>query len=836
MRDLIKIIFTSRLMQHRVQYALILVSVVLGVTSFSAIKFVNTSLLSHFRKSVDSVTAQGMIPIWSISGSVPADLYSKIKSVDGVESVVPVHEQQFLHLETDLPVKVVSLDLIELSYTLRSKNQTDASVDENLGDKMQAALTQNRILLASRRVVEKLGETKNISLYHSGKKFEFEIIEVNHLPDDSGLVLYSDISHSHEFNDNPQSITRFEVEVDSQERERTLQDIKRIVPESISVGASADRYQQGVKLVESFQINLLSLSLVSLLVGFFIILLSVSLGFHQRLRELSLLLALGVTKLQIGVVLFLESLILGGLGGVIGIPLGLLLSRLMIVEASKNVSRLYFAIVADVVPEWIDVVMGIGVGMVATMMATVFVLVRLSEVNPNLFFKKDLEEVDFTAGKFKIAAFGGVCLLLAAICHGLTSFERSYLSFVTCFFFVLAVVGLLPTLLSLYFSIIAKFTRGFLVHTMANFDKYLFRYAQVLSALVIAFALVFSILHMTASFRQSLLVWVDGQFRADMYISNVDAHYRPYESFLPERMMVLASEDQRIERYYTITRQRASFRDRFPVLTVTDTKQFLDLFFSEDLLQVSKTNLPIAASENFMIRHDLNIGSEIKIELNSKTAALQIVSTFKDFTNEDGQLVLDAKHTSVLGLVAAKPQLMHIYLKEDADLDVTIEDFKNKLSGFELKILSHGTLRELIIEVLDQTFVLADALKWISLIVALVGLVINMLLMTDIRTVFFSMLRVLGLNQTQTLVLLLIENGIVIAFALLAGYIVSFGLVYILVYGIQKYYFSWVLSLAFEHSALGFLAAGLVVLSVVLSMIFSRRIHRIPLGVGVRYE
>lgn len=818
------------------QYALILISVILGVASFSAIKFVNTSLLSHFRKSVDSVTTQGMIPIWSVFGVVPVDLYSKIKSVDGVQGVVPILEQQFLHLATDLPVKVVSLDLIELGYALRSQDQNDASVDEDIGNIIQAALTRSHVLLASRRVVDKLGGAGSVALYQSGKKFVFELLEVNHLVEDTGLVLYSDISQAPQLIDNPQSITRFEAMIDSQVREQVLDDIKSVVPDSVTVGANTDRYQQGAKLVESFQINLLSLSLVSLLVGFFIILLSVSLGFHQRLRELSLLLALGVTKIQIAAVLFLESLILGGLGGVLGIPLGLLLSRLMIVEASKNVSRLYFAVVADVVPEWLDVAMGVGVGVVATMMATVFVLVRLTEVSPNLFFKKDIEEVDFAVGKFKIAAFGVLFLLLSGLCHAFTSFERPYLSFVTCFFFVLAVVGLLPMLLSVYFKGIAKFTRGFLVHTMANFDKYLFRYAQVLSALVIAFALVFSILHMTASFRKSLLVWVDGQFRADIYISNVDAHYRPYESVLPETLMSVVREDQRVKQYYTITRQRITYRDRSPVLTVTDTKQFLDQFFSEELIRISGLGVPVAASENFMIRHDLKIGSEIKVALNARTVALQIVSIFKDFTNEDGQLVLDAKHASALGWQRLQPQLMHIYLKEGINVETTIEDFKNQLSGYELKILSHGTLRELIIEVLDQTFVLADALKWISLIVALVGLVINMLLMTDIRTVFFSMLRVLGLNRTQTLVLLLIENCIVIAFALLAGYVVSFGLVYILVYGIQKYYFSWVLSLAFEHSALGFLVAGLIVLSLILSMIFSRRIHRIPLGVGVRYE
>ncbi len=80
-------------------------------------------------------------------------------------------------------------------------------------------------------------------------------------------------------------------------------------------------------MVRSFQLGLNLGSGVALLVGVFLVYNTIAISVVQRRREIGTLRALGATRLRIRALFTLEALVLGGLGTVLGLPLGVLVGR-----------------------------------------------------------------------------------------------------------------------------------------------------------------------------------------------------------------------------------------------------------------------------------------------------------------------------------------------------------------------------------------------------------------------------------------------------------------------------------------------------------------------------
>ena len=80
-------------------------------------------------------------------------------------------------------------------------------------------------------------------------------------------------------------------------------------------------------LLAAFRLNLTALSLVSLLVGGFLVYASVRASLARRREELGVLRAIGATRAQVLRLVLAEAALLGAAGTAVGIPLGWLAAR-----------------------------------------------------------------------------------------------------------------------------------------------------------------------------------------------------------------------------------------------------------------------------------------------------------------------------------------------------------------------------------------------------------------------------------------------------------------------------------------------------------------------------
>ena len=126
--------------------------------------------------------------------------------------------------------------------------------------------------------------------------------------------------------------------VDRLEAER---EINRVLPPDITAFSPETSGMNMTGLVSSFQLNITALSLISLLVGMFLIYNTIFISYIRKRRQIGILRALGVTRKGIFWIFTTESLFYGVVGGFLGVWLGYALSYFTVDSMATTVNMLY---------------------------------------------------------------------------------------------------------------------------------------------------------------------------------------------------------------------------------------------------------------------------------------------------------------------------------------------------------------------------------------------------------------------------------------------------------------------------------------------------------------
>ena len=117
--------------------------------------------------------------------------------------------------------------------------------------------------------------------------------------------------------------------------------LRQELPPGTVVQAPDRRNRQITRMLGAFQLNLTALSLVSLLVGMFLIYNTVSASVVRRRNEIGVLRALGLSRWQVQGLFLGEALVLGVAGAALGILLGVVLAGQLVGVVSQTITSLY---------------------------------------------------------------------------------------------------------------------------------------------------------------------------------------------------------------------------------------------------------------------------------------------------------------------------------------------------------------------------------------------------------------------------------------------------------------------------------------------------------------
>ena len=155
----------------------------------------------------------------------------------------------------------------------------------------------------------------------------------------------ADISTAQELLGKVGRLSRIDLQVpEGAEGEAALSRIRKILPPEAEILPAGVRSNALEQMTRAFSLNLRALSLLTLVVGMFLVYNTMTLMVLQRRELMGTLRALGVTRRELFAQVLAEAAALGAAGTALGLPLGYVLGKFLLGMFTRSIGDLYFSL------------------------------------------------------------------------------------------------------------------------------------------------------------------------------------------------------------------------------------------------------------------------------------------------------------------------------------------------------------------------------------------------------------------------------------------------------------------------------------------------------------
>ncbi len=369
--------------------ALVVWGIANGVTLIVAMSVINASVLNSLRGTIEAIAGPAALEVTLGIGEIgfPESTVDTVRAIPDVVAAVPLVRGTVAFADTpELPLELFGVDLTTEEalgrYPIRLGTER-REVLRWMADPRSVLLPANlaaqhgvdvggRIPLSTPAgirefTVRGLLDLQGVAAAFGGALVVMDLPAAQLLLNKEGRVDQVDI------------VLREGADVESA-RERLVE----ALPKTLSVVRPAQRGAQYERVLRSYQALLTGLSLLSLVVGIFIVYNTTSTGAVQRAPVMVQLRVLGADSRSIFRLLMLEACVLGTLGSMIAIPSGTALARLMIsmvTDAMGVVFQLRFPVEALAIDGWRPLMVG-ALGVAAAVFGSWFAASRAATVDP----------------------------------------------------------------------------------------------------------------------------------------------------------------------------------------------------------------------------------------------------------------------------------------------------------------------------------------------------------------------------------------------------------------------------------------------------------------------
>jgi putative ABC transport system permease protein len=784
--------------------ALVVLGIALGVCMLCAVLATNDSLVAAFEDMVDRVAGKADLTVAGSDTGIPSSLTGEIAEIEGVQ-----HAAAMLEVTTRSAdgksgaLLVLGVDFLGDTFFLPFAQEGEERV---VDDPLAFANDPTAILISKRLARDrglKLGDAMPLVTTSGVTNFH-----VKGLLEDTGpaasfggqvVVMFIDaaqVSFSRGY-----AVDRIDVVVtpgfDIKEvRER----IQKHVEGRAIVEAPQGRTRRLVTALWAFRNGLNMSGFISLGVGMFLIYNAVSVSVAQRRKEVGTLRALGVTRSGMVGLFCLEALMMAVLGSALGLLLARALARFVLDMVHGTVERFFVTIHAPtpaITPKIF--LAGLGAGLVTTLLASYLPARSASRVDPAEALRASrATALSRALPTRKLALIGLLITLLAGIPSYLGGEVNGYLAaaILACgapFFVPLTVQVLRRALLSLVER--AAGIPGRLA--LDNAERALGRSAITVVALMLAVGLSLSVGAYTTSFERSIVEWIDGAVPSDASVVAgsplLDRKHMPFAPTVLDRL-------QNIPGLVGVNPVRSVAIDamgkRMNVLANDTAMLFRDSArkgmhrtvvegphpFAENALAEAPR---VLISENTSARGDLHPGDHFSISTASGPRDFEVYAVVVDYSSDQGWMLMDRKWFQQYW----QDELIDcvdLSFARGVDRDKVMNVVRARLGDTkDLFVTPHEKLRDEMRGAANSMFAYAKAPEFITLIVAIMGVIGTMLAAVIDRIREIGMLRAIGATRRQVVMSLMWESGFLGLSATLSGLLVGvpLGLVLLKVVG-----------------------------------------------------
>jgi len=774
-------------MRHRWQALLALIGIVMGVAVVLAVDLANSAAKASFALSAEQLRGSSTHRLVGAAGGIPQAFYRTLFTTPGHPPIAPVVSERVRVEGRDGAVRLIGVDIFA-EGAFRTDLPEVIRGTASLGDWLTRPDAVAMSASAADFLGVRLGESLNIR--HAGRPYRLEVVAIH---PDQGIgsrdILLVDIATAQAISGMRDRISHIDLILDAQAE----QWLKGRIPPGVRLAEVGEQAAGVAGMSTAFELNLTAMSLLALLVGMFLIFNAVSFSIVQRRSLLGRLRALGVRADEILYLVLGEVLALGIVGTLLGVLLGIWLGQGLTHIVAATVSELYYQVTADAVrPGWATLGKACLLGLAGTLAAAWLPAHQAARTPPlTTLSRASLEQA--ARGQVRRLAPLGAALLGVGLFTAFALPGGVIAGFAGLFVMLLGAALLTPWFLQLSQALFSRLPGGGIwPMAIRDLDRHLSRLATAAAALMVALAASVGVAVMVDSMRGSVSDWLQQLLSADLYIAA--------EGFDDGATLPAAVVEQvvRLPHVSAISLYRNTELSLGGTPTRLVAAQLAAASLAGFELLGSKGPDPwsefdrggVLISEPLSNRLRLQAGDELILPTPTGSLGFPIAAVFRDYASEHGRIFMPLADyrrlwsdplISTVALFSAQGELRRLH---DAALA--------QLPGADALVFTAA--REVYaasMAVFDRTFRITDVLRYLSLLVAVIGVFSALMAVQLERRKEYAVLRALGLTRGQIARLVTLESALLGLLAALLAIPTGLAMAWVLTDAVQLRAFGW---------------------------------------------
>jgi putative ABC transport system permease protein len=860
MWSLLRTVSARRLIEHPIRTLLTVIGIALGVASFVSVQMILHTMTDSFASMIDSISGKAKLQITGGETGVDDSIYDILQKKDangrlpvpGLRAALPTMQivtkfqgERMMILAVDLlndkearDYKMTGPGGVEITDPLEFLNSKDSlMLNVEFAKKHNVALDSRIELLTAKGrksfVVRGYLDATGAATTYGGAFALMDIYSAQIVFEKPGRFDTIDL------------VVEPDADVD-----RVKAGVEALLGGKFDVQRPAQRNEGVDSMLQNIRQGLVIMSMVVLLMGGFIVYNTVTTLVYQRLREIGILRMVGVTRNGVARLFVAEAGLLGLLGTVIGVVGGYWIGRVTILNYMANVSNIFVPVNVNYAAfDWKMVLRGAAIGLGVSVAGGLWPAIRATRITPLevLHFKPSL-----SLGK---GAAGGRWLALGALCGGYVLLALKWGALNHVIALQLAMLSLIvfgiavtPLFMGLFFRFLtratARMTNPLARMASENILRDLGRSAMTVAAFMVALAVMFEIYLFMNSMQTEIKTWMDEVLTADLLVTS--------SSSFATRSSVPMTDDltaqlRSVPNVAEVVQLRSMFNDydhsRILMVGVNYTHRvnrsrfhFPDKYDAAAVDAFTRDE-GVFVSENLVARHPSLRGAKtIELATPEGRVKLPILGVIVDYTFETGTLLINRG----LFIKTFKDTLVdtfQIYTQPGANIEDVRHGIERLLGEeFNLYVLTNREFKQSILGAIDQFFALAVSLEILTLIIAMIGIVNNLMANVIDHTREIGVLRSLGATRLQVAVIYFMQSGLLGLSGASVGLFIGYGLGWIHMTRLSKMLTGWGMGLHFSWVLIAVVFAGSIALAIVAGLFPARKAAGLPLREALKYE
>jgi putative ABC transport system permease protein len=779
----------------RLLLALAVAGVALGVGSVLSIQLLNQGALGAFAGTVRAVSGDADLSVLPWAGGLDEALVPEVLSVPGVAAATPLWRAEVaLEGRPGEGLEVVGADLLaaaraawavspgSLAGALASPGwvavnpELAAELGWRVGTPVPVSLGSRRATL----VVGALVELRRVAPLASRRLAVMDLAQAQGLLGTRGRIHQIDV--------------RARAGIDPAVLAERL---AARVGERARIASPAQRTVEAAGLLAAFRLNLTALSLVSVLVGGFLVHASVRASLARRREELGVLRALGATRSQVLGLVLAEAGLLGAAGSALGIPLGWLAARANLAAVSGTLRTVYLLEGIEQVhlgPGVLLLAVAVGVG--GALAGAALPALDASREDPRALLSPLAVEERSRGNAARLVAAGAVALALAgAVRAAAASIPAS------AFALALGVLVAVPLAAPAALAALARLPRPRRLGArwgMRTLGTRPSGAAVAAGALAVAVSMLVGVTVMVGSFRGTVERWLGTTLRADVYVSTPSWRRARSEATLAPEVVARLRAEPGVVALDLLRQVQTRAAGRTVSVSGLDAalpgaEGRLDLVAGDPAAAMRALREGgVLVSEPLARKAGLAPGAILALRGAAGEVPLRVAGVYRDYGAESGAALVDlSTFARVFG--EGPPSNAALRLAPGADPEAAAARLRADLRDHAVLVRSNRTLRAEVLAIFEQTFAITRLLQVMGLVIAAAGVTLSLLVLARERRAELALYRALGASRPG-LAALFLGRGLALGITGLAlGAVGGGALALVLVREVNPAFFGWTL-------------------------------------------